>query len=177
MRAGKWLVPAVFMLAFIWGVQFSSNQLAGYWWYAWPVLFPLLIGVGLYLLRSERVISAAGQYARAQDEAEKARQRLARSSHFDRLLEAGPVRYAIAALFFYAAYYYAFESTDKRAGWLAISGLIGGLVFARELGLWLLGLVVVLGIGWALFAGIAALPVSLAVIVGALIIAGALSKR
>lgn len=43
--------------------------------------------------------------------------------------------------------------------------------------LWLVGLVVVLGIAWVAFAGIAALPVSIAVVVGALIVAGALRNR
>jgi hypothetical protein len=46
-----------------------------------------------------------------------------------------------------------------------------------KLSLWLVGLIVVLGIGWVAVAGIAALPVSIAVVLGALIVAGALNNR
>lgn len=176
-RAAKWVLPGVAMLAFVWGVQLSSDQFATYWWYAWPAVLPVVVGVGLFLLRSERVLSGPGQHARAQDEAAQAQKRQEMGSLFERLLEAGPVRYAIAALCFYGAYYFAFEDTGKKAGLAAVCALIVGFVFARELGLWLLGLALVVGIGWALFAGIAALPVSVAVIVGALIIASAVRKK
>jgi len=49
-------------------------------------------------------------------------------------------------------------------------------VFARELSVGVLGLGLVVLIGWALFAGIAALPISVAVVFGALIIASALRR-
>lgn len=176
-RAARWFVPGVLMLGFIWGVQVSSDQFSAYWWYAWPALMPLVVGVGLYMLRKERVLSGAGQYAMAQLEAAKAQKQQKMGSTLERLLEAGPVRYAIAALCFYGAYYLAFEETGKKAGLAAVCALIVGFVFARELGLWLLGFAVVGGIVWALFAGIAALPISVAVIIGALIIAGAVSKK
>lgn len=176
-RAARWFVPSVLMLGVIWGVQMSKDQFSTYWWYAWPVLVPLLVGIGLYMLRKERVVSAAGQYARAQLQAAQAQKRQELGSSFERLLEVGLVRYGIAAVCFYGAYYFAFEDTGKKAGLAAVCALIVGFVFARELGLWLLGLAVVGGIGWALFAGIAALPVSVAVIVGALIIASAVGKK
>lgn len=176
-RAAKWFLPGIGMLAFIWGVQLSSDQFDDYWWYAWPALFPILVGMGLYLLRSERVLSGAGQYARAQEQAAKAQQRQAIGFRFEGLLEAGPVRYAIAALCFYGAYFFAFESNDRRAGLAAVCAVIVGFVFAREIGLWILGLSIIVGIGWALFAGIAALPVSVAVVIGAVIIASAVGKK
>lgn len=59
--------------------------------------------------------------------------------------------------------------------WLAAIAVIYGLVLAKELGflaLFGLGCIVVLWI----FQGIASLPVSVAVIIGALIIAGAVSR-
>jgi hypothetical protein len=50
-------------------------------------------------------------------------------------------------------------------------------ILARELGVWLLGIALLFVAGWALFAGIAALPVSVAVIIGALIVASAVGKK
>ena len=176
-RAARWFAPGVVMLGFIWGVQVASDQFSTYWWYAWPALMPLVVGVGLYMLRTEGVLAGSGRYAMAQLDAAKAQKRQELGSTLERLLEVGPVRYAIAAVCFYGAYYFAFEDTGKKAGLAAVCALIVGFVFARELGLWLLGLALVIGIGWGLFAGIAALPVSIAVIVGALIIASAVSKK
>lgn len=47
-RAARWLVPGVVLLGFVWRVQLNSDQFSTCWWYAWPALFPLLVGVGLY---------------------------------------------------------------------------------------------------------------------------------
>ncbi|MEJ8815197.1 hypothetical protein WKW77_29290 [Variovorax ureilyticus] len=90
------------------------------------------------------------------------------------------VRYPLGALVMYGAWYCAFEWQSTQiplahwifAGMLAIISL--GLV--RELFLGILVAVVVGLLLWAGGAAIAALPVSVAVIIGALIIAGAMKK-
>lgn len=56
--------------------------------------------------------------------------------------------------------------------WVGILG-IGSLIYAREISLFLLGALLLFG----LFKGIAALPVSVAIIIGALVIANAMRKR
>lgn len=56
--------------------------------------------------------------------------------------------------------------------------LVGGVLkLALHLVGWIVGIAIVVGIGWLIFAGMAALPVSIAIIIGALIIAGAVASR
>lgn len=61
---------------------------------------------------------------------------------------------------------------------VGIGRVAEGLVIgALKLGVWVLGIALVLGIAGVAIAGVASLPVSLAVIVGALIVAGAMGRR
>lgn len=177
-RAARPLLLGIAMLAVIWGVQVSSDQFATYWWYAWPALFPLLIGVGLYSMRTERVLSGAGQHARAKVEAAAKQAALEHNTKVEAALGSWPVRYIAAAAVLYGAYYITFEDrSPKTPSWLGLGLLVFAMFLARELGLWLLGIGIVCLIGWGLFAGVAALPVSVAVIIGALIIASAVGKE
>lgn len=183
-RSARWFFPGIGLIGVIWWVQMAADRFREHWWYAWPALLPIFVGIGLFLLRSERVLSGAGQCARLEDEAAKQKRRQELGSGFERLMDLRSVRWTIAGACFFGAYFWFFDSADRNAGVLSASAFILGLVFARELGLWflglgawLIGLAVVFGIGWALFAGVAALPVSVAVIIGALIIAGAVSKK
>lgn len=86
-------------------------------------------------------------------------------------------RYPLAGLVFFGAWF--LVETKPNLWWLAAIVAIYGLVLAKELGyLVLVGLVFLAGL-WlfqGVFQGIASLPVSVAVIIGALIIAGAVSK-
>lgn len=175
-RSANWFLPGLALLAAIWTIQSLNDQFKEYWLYAWPALALLIPGVGLYFLRSENVISGLGLHAKAEHEAIAAKARQERGEWANRLFAEPLVRYAIAALCFYGAYYFAFEDNRPKAWLGSTCALIVGLVFAREMSLWLIGIGVVCLIGWALFAGIAALPISVAVIVGALIIASALKK-
>jgi hypothetical protein len=176
-RAVRWFLPGLVILGFIWSVQVSNDQFSEYWWYAWPAAFPLLVGVGLYLLRSERVVSATGQYARAQFEAAQAQVTEQRKAYFEAVAGSGIVRYIGAAVCMYVAYWLATDSTGKDREWAALIWVVFAFILARELGVWLLGIGLFCLVGWALFAGVAALPVSVAVIIGALIIASAVGKR
>lgn len=82
-------------------------------------------------------------------------------------------RYPLAGLVFFGAWF--LVETKPGLWWLAAIVAIYGLVLAKELGyLVLIGLACL--VGYWIFQGIASLPVSVAVIIGALIIASAVSK-
>jgi len=177
-RGSRWFVFGLAAVGLIWGVQLSNDQFATYWWYAWPALLPLMVGLGLYMLRKERVLSAAGKQARTELEGAHARANLERQAETKAVWGSGPARYVMAAAALYGSYYFAFEDrSDKNSDWLSVGLLILAMVLARELGLWVLGIGVLCLVGWAVFAGLAALPLSAAVILGAIIIALAVSKR
>lgn len=179
-RAARWFLPGLVGLAFVWSVQLSSDQFSAYWWYAWPVLFPLLVGGGLYMLRSERVLSEKGQSARALVAANKARAAEQRNASLRELAGSGLVRYPVAAGCTYLAYVFATETTGKDTVWAVLGCVVLAVVLARELAMWLLGALVVGLVAWAFIAGLGALntlPVSTAIIIGALIIAMALNNK
>lgn len=82
-------------------------------------------------------------------------------------------RYPLAGLMFFGAWF--LVETHPGYWWLASAAAIYGLVLAKELGyLVLFGLACVMG--YWLLQGIASIPVSVAVIIGALIIASAVRK-
>ena len=86
------------------------------------------------------------------------------------------LRYPASAAVFYGAYWSFFE-WEKKASWILGSFLlIIGLGLAREL---LIGVIVAIVVGlvlWAFGAAVAALPVSIAIIIGAMIIAQAIKR-
>lgn len=180
-RSWAWVVLPLFVTCCVWFDMWAREELAERWWYMWPALFPIGVGVRFYFLKSERVISARAQTARAALQAEATQFSLARAAEVEEriggALNVGVVRYTLAALLFWGAWYLAFEDTGRKSGWLAMFAVLAGFYFARELGKWLLGLGLLLGVGWLLFAGIASLPVSVAIIIGALIIASAVKNR
>lgn len=176
-RAAPWLGLGVFMLTVIWWSQLGFGQFDEYWWYAWPALLPLLLGTGLYMLKIERVLSASGTHARAQLDAAQAQVTEQRNAKIDAFLGSGLVRYVGAAGCLYIAYWMFADSTHKNSGVGAICFVALALFLARELGFLLLAVGLVAVMGWAMFAGLAALPLSVAVIIGALIIASAAGKK
>ena len=177
-RAWKWWAFGIVCCAVIWGAQYAAGQLAEYWWYAWPMTAFFIVGTGLYLLRGERVLTPDASKAKSHYDAEQ--EKLKREgkllSGLDVLLEMPGIRYPLAVLCFYAAYYFSTESTDKRSGFAAVVFVLLGLYLAKEVSKWLLGFGAIFAIGWALIAGLAALPLSAAIIIGALIIAGSSKK-
>lgn len=78
------------------------------------------------------------------------------------------VRYTIAALFLWGAFDSSIIKPDKE--WLSWLAVICAAFFARELSF----LLIIGGILYAVFQGMASLPVSVAIIIGACIIAGAI---
>ncbi len=79
-------------------------------------------------------------------------------------------RYPLAVLLIVVAWW--IEDVKPHAWWISVILVLMAIVNARELALWIIGLALV----WAMIAGIAALPVAVAIIVGALIIASAINR-
>jgi len=174
-RALWWWVVGGVIAILIWSVRPEHERFSDYWWYAWPSLPFFLVGVGLFRLKGGEVLSPAAEKAKTYfnmlDE-----QASASESSFSEFLELPLVRYPIAVLLLYGAYYFGVESTSKDTGWAAAGCLLIAGLCARELSKWILGIALFGAIAWAVIAGISALPVSAAIIVGALIIADAMKK-
>ncbi|WP_036171644.1 hypothetical protein [Massilia sp. 9096] len=84
-------------------------------------------------------------------------------------------RYTLGALLFWLAYAIA-TGGDRNAWMLATTAAVGGLICMKELALWAIGLGILGGLAYLAFGAIAGLPVSVAIIIGALIIANSRKK-
>jgi hypothetical protein len=98
------------------------------------------------------------------------------AAKIEALIDMPLVRYPLAALVLWLAYYASQEWGDWRRWIVVLSAVFWSLWLARELFGWLFGIAVVGGIAWAFFAGVAALPISAAIVVGAIIIALAVRR-
>jgi hypothetical protein len=154
----------------IWVLQFFKGWLSHFWWYVWPVAVPGL-GLSLMIILEQQglVLSPAASQEKQRLEEEK-RAEEARADDRQLWELEWWFRYPMAALGIWLAFQLYLPSKPV---WLPIACLIFAAVCGWELAL--------LGVGMALLYGafkvIAALPVSVAVVVGALIIAGAVSRR
>ncbi len=153
-----------------------------------------LSGFGIYLLKSETTLTPDAVKARSYFvglEFQAANERAAKGSIFDQVIDAAirftqrpSVRYCLAALCLYIAYGMGIKTLEtlgnesfvesfKDYGAAIIALVILALYLAREVAL----LVAIAGIGYAVFRGVASLPVSVALIIGALIIAAAMRRK
>lgn len=182
-RAGKWWGTGLLLLAIIWTTQWTNGHLAEYWWYAWPLLIFVAIGVRYFFMYRETTLTTEAAKAKMHYESDAIRfagreRKDTALTGFDTFFAQTWVRYLIAVACLYGAYHLTFvESSAKSSGLGALCFVVIAAFCAREAALWLLGIGLVVAVGWALYAGIAALPVSAAVIIGALIIASAISRR
>lgn len=160
----------------------------GGWWIwaatGWPGIFTfvgaVVLGVGgqlAYVLTTKRtfVLSPEGAEAKKQDEtpatAEPTPESIEVSRKFDEFT-AGPLfRYPVAGLLGWIAWYVADSRPD--IWWVSVVLVLFAAGLAREMTL----VVLAIGIGYLAFQGLASLPVSAAIIIGALIIASALKER
>jgi hypothetical protein len=179
-RALKWWSAAAAIGALIWWVQPEGARFTDYWWYAWPALPVFIVGIGLYLLKGDAVLTPDATKAKVHVDGIEKQAKLERqadqSAWIDAFVQSPLVRYPLAGLFVYGAYYFGMASEIKNGGWFAAGALVLAAIFARELSRWLLFIAFAGAVIWTVIAGISALPVSAAIIVGALIIAGALKK-
>jgi hypothetical protein len=85
-------------------------------------------------------------------------------------------RYLFSAFLLWVSWHFATDPTSLGLGWEWAVFALCALVAAKELVLWLIGAGLVVGVVAIVFKGMAAMPVSVAVIIGAFIIAGAMKK-
>ena len=171
-------------IAVIWPMQYHFDQLGEHWLAGVPFLLLGLVGTFIFTYaRTEKRLTPEAAKLKAHFEAQDAQAGQASSPKVDAisakveaLIDLPLVRYPLAALVLWFAYYVSQEWTDRRSWIIVLAAACCGLCLARELFGWVLGLAVVGGIAWALFAGVAALPVSAAIVIGALIIASAMRK-
>jgi hypothetical protein len=154
-----------------WSLQYSSDQLSTYWWYVWPVAIPGLAWSAFEFLRVRKhVLVPEAQVEKLRlDQEEKLKEQAAAQLAAERE-DRWYFRYPMAALMIFGAYWVV--EKKEHLWWLGLLLLLVAAFQARELSLLILA---ALGV-YLLFQGIAALPVSVAVIIGAIIIAGA-SRR
>jgi hypothetical protein len=120
--------------------------------------------------------AAKEEYARLKYAEEQAKQQLAEVKRTwvdnvaERIWSTWYARYTLGALLFWLAW--AIIKGDSKNSWmLATTVTIGGLICMKELAFWVIGLSIVGGGLYFAFGAIAGLPVSVAIIIGALIIA------
>lgn len=170
-------------VAVIWPMQYHFDQLGEHWLAGVPFLLLGLVGTFIFTYaKTEKRLTPEAAKLKAHLEAQgvQAAQALtpnidAISAKVEAVIELPLVRYPLAAFLLWFAYV-SQEWMDRRSWIVAVAAVCWSLWLARELFGWVLGLAVVGGISWALFSGIAALPVSAAVVIGALLIAAAMQK-
>lgn len=156
-------------------VHWSDGMLAERWMTSLIFLPFGLLGVFICVfLRQEAVLTEEAAKLKAFYDAQDERERGAWADRLGELLALKFVRYPGAALLLWAAYFVANDPKAKPWAWVVFVFL--ALVAAKEVAFWLLGAGVVIGVLVLGFNALAALPVSVAIIIGALIIAGALKK-
>jgi len=89
---------------------------------------------------------------------------------FSKLKDRWFIRYPFAALLLWVAGYILFNESNE--WYLAVILALWAAALAKEVSI----VLIVIGVGYMILQGIAALPVSIAIIIGALIIAGAMKE-
>jgi hypothetical protein len=173
----KITVIMLIAVAFVWVGQYSTGMLASSWWIVLWALLPY----GAYTLavlgfRNQNVPTKAALIAMARDHALAQETALAGGSPWEKRLqtlwEIWPIRYALGGLLFYFAYEAAQADPISKNDWIIIVILsIFAIGTMKEVFLWVICAAVIGGICYAFFGILAALPVSAAIIIGALIIA------
>lgn len=192
-RAAKWLGASLVLGSFfVWALHATKAEGSQY---LWPLACYLIFGIpGVYhftqrreLMLTKQALAAKAYYTkldaappqtnRVVDAAEGLVVRGYRAT-LGRLLGRRSSRYVLAVIALGLAWYLAFDEPRTKntttAAWLL---LFTGLALAWDALLWLLGAGVVIAIFVFLFKGIAALPVSVAIIIGAFIIASSMDGK
>lgn len=159
-KATLWCVAAlVFFTGMVWVDQVSNGRFAENWWYLWPFWLVMLPAIPYYWLRKRKLVDTPQAIlAAAKDDEEKRRKQA-------ELEQRWWFRYGMATLLVGGAWYvYEYK---PQLWWVSLLLVIGALGQARELFLFVLGA----GLLVAVLVGLAALPISLAIILGACVIA------
>lgn len=171
-------------VAVIWPMQYHFDLLGEFWLAGVPFLLIGIVGTFIFMYaRTEKRLTPEATKLKTHFAAQDVQSGQASWQKVDAifakvevLINLPLVRYPLAASVLWFAYYVSQEWTDRRSWIVVVASMCWGLWLARELFVWILGAAVVGGIAWAIFAGVAALPVSAAIVIGALIIASSLKK-
>jgi len=159
------LVASVGFTSLLLWYAWSENQISYLTWFISPVFILGLIQSYLYLRTTHRKEPTRDAIERKL--AEEAEIQAREAEFADRWY----VRYALASVCLWVAWH--FLTLESPKVWVAVIAAIFAALAAREISL----LIILFGIGYLLFVGIAALPISVAVIVGSILIALAIRKR
>jgi hypothetical protein len=153
----------------VWLMQYSEDQIRDYWWYVWPVVVIGFVCLASELLNARiKVLTPAGELEEKRLETQRQVKEEESQRRYAEIVNRWYIRYPIATFLVYVAWWFAEQKGDQ--WWLSIGGLMMAAYFAREISL----LVIIGVVLYMLFQGIAALPVSVAVIIGAIIISNAI---
>lgn len=160
----------------IWIMLINADQFGDHWIGVVPFLGLSLVGMLIFIFyRTERRLTPEAEKLKEHFKALEDQALQASWKKIKAPFDSPKARYPLAVLALWFAYDVSQES--KRDDWIVvISFVLVSFWLAREVSKWILGFAVVCGILMAIFAGVSALPVSAAIVIGALIIASAMSK-
>jgi hypothetical protein len=140
------------------------------------IAFPVFgVGaLGTYLRKEQIELTREGRAQQLFDEQQKKGALHNPAEWLGSQIKRRAIRFPLAALLIYWAYQLAHD--PKPDGKSALILAIFALICVYEIALFAVGIGLVIGAGYLLFSGIAGLPVSVAVIIGAIIIASAIRK-
>lgn len=171
---GWWIIGGLIALV-CWVASYSQGKLQELWFLGFLLPSPLIaVGVARYLRKSVTTMTDEAKIEYRSYEEGRKRESAEWSEKFDSFVARPIVRYPFAVCLFWLAFEMSRSPEAKIFELVAIVFL--ALYAAREAALWLLGAALLFGAGWLVASGIAALPVSVAVILGAMIIASRSKK-
>jgi hypothetical protein len=160
--------------ATVWLSQWRSDQLAEYWWYAWPIALMGLVTALYFALRKSAPTKEAIEI-RKRAEMEVARKQIEQQRKDDEFFDTWYVRYAMASAFvIFGIWVY---SERPSLWWAALLGVGVAALLARELTLLCIALAVVAGLVYLIWQAFVVMPTAAAILIGAVIIAAAIRSR
>jgi hypothetical protein len=145
----------------------------------WPLLLPgfffCFLAVWVFFQKGNAVLTPQAAEVKSHFEALEKKAVEARNLALEKKLNAPSVRYPFACLIAFLSFAFADEiiEGDRLFPWLLGAAI---LYLIREAFLWVAGISIVVGVVILVWHGVGALPVSVAIIIGALIIAAAVAK-
>jgi len=176
--AGKSLGLGLAISAALLAAQYAMGNMKDWLLACVPVLVGAVVAVVAYLRTQTTTFTPGALKAKAWYSQNGGRgpappRPAAGPSKFDKFLKSAWARYSLAALCFWGAYQFAMAETPA-PWWVIAAAVLFGLWLSRELSKWLIGTGIAIALAIWAFHGIAALPVSAAIIIGAIIIASAI---
>lgn len=166
---GWWVIGGLVAIT-CWVASYSQGRMSELWFLGFLLPSPLIaVGLARYLRKSVTGMTEDAKLEYQSYEEVSKRKSAEWCGKFDAFVERPIVRYPFAAGLLWLAYAIAQSHEPKTLEIVLVSFL--ALMAAKELVLWLLGAALLFGAGWLIATGVAALPVSVAVILGAMIIA------